>query len=220
MDKLISGISRFQKDVFPQREELFRELANGQSPEALFITCSDSRVDPNLITQSNPGDLFICRDAGNIVPPHSLHTGGMTASIEYAVALLNVEHIVICGHTDCGAMKGALNPEAIKELPHVCEWLGHSKAALQIVRDNYGHLAEAERLQRMIEQNVIVQLQHIRTHPCVASRLEAKTIHLHGWVYDISTGTFKTYNEASQSFEPMLMEQELQSLHRNNAERG
>lgn len=214
MDKLINGISRFQKNVFPGREELFRELANAQSPEALFITCSDSRIDPNLITQSDPGDLFICRNAGNIVPPHSLHTGGMTASIEYAVAILKVQHIVICGHTDCGAMKGALNPEAIKDLTHVCEWLGHSKAALQTVRENYKHLSEAECLQRMIEQNVMVQLQHIRTHPCVAARLEAKKIQLHGWVYDIPTGSFKTYNEDSNSFEPMLMDQELQSLHR------
>jgi carbonic anhydrase len=217
MDKLFSGISRFQKDVFPQQQKLFSELANGQWPEALFITCSDSRIDPNLITQSEPGDLFICRNAGNIVPPHSPHTGGMTASIEYAVAVLNVKHIVICGHTDCGAMKGALNLDAIKHLPHVCEWLGHSKAAQQIVNDNYSELDGEERLQRMIELNVYVQMQNIRTHPWVASRLEAGQIALHGWVYDIPAGGFKAYNDETKAFEPMRMEEEIKSLRSKNS---
>lgn len=212
VDKIIEGISRFQSDVYPEQEKLFRELANTQSPDVLFITCSDSRIDPNLITQTNPGDLFICRNAGNIVPPHDLHTGGMTASIEYAVGVLNVRHIVICGHTDCGAMKGALHPEALKKLPHVSNWLSHCAAACQTIKDNHSHLDDHAKLQMMIEQNVLLQLQHIRTHPYVASHLDAGTLTLHGWVYDIESGGFKTYNEASKTFEPMLMEQERQSL--------
>lgn len=212
MDKLMGGIARFKNDIFPKRKELFAELATGQEPEALFITCSDSRIDPNLITQTDPGDLFICRNAGNIVPPHSLHTGGMTASIEYAVAVLGIKHIVICGHTDCGAMKGALNPDSVKELPHVAQWLGHCNAALKTVKDNYPELDEAEQLQRMIEQNVLVQLQHIRTHPSVAARLEANQIMLHGWVYDIGAGGFKAYDEKTKTFEPLLMADEIKAI--------
>lgn len=205
MQQLIKGASYFKNKVFPDKEALFSELANGQSPEALFITCSDSRIDPNLITQSEPGDLFICRNAGNIVPPHTKHTGGMTASIEYAVEVLAIRHIVICGHMDCGAMKGALNPELIKNLPHVSQWLGYSREALQTV-DATQNLNEEGRLQCMVEQNVLVQLQHLRTHPCVASRLAEKKIELYAWVFDISKGTFTAYNEATKNFESLLEE--------------
>lgn len=215
MDKLIKGASRFKKEIYPGQEQLFKELANGQSPEALFITCSDSRINPHLITQTDPGDLFIFRNAGNIVPPHSLHTGGTTASIEYAVMVLGVPHIVICGHTDCGAMKGALNKDAVKDLPHVHEWLGHCDAALCIVRENYGHLNEEDRLQRMIMQNVLIQMQHIRTHPSVATRLEAGKIQIHGWVYDIPSGTITVYNDASKTFEPLTDNQDAEALLRS-----
>lgn len=211
MDKLLEGIARFKKDIYPEKKALFKELANGQSPETLFITCSDSRIDPNLITQTEPGDLFICRNAGNIVPPHTNHTGGVTASIEYAVAVLGVEHVIICGHTDCGAMRGALNPDAVKELPHVCEWLGHSDAALRTVKNNYGDCSADEQLMHMIEQNVLVQLQNVRTHPWVAAQLQAGKLTLHGWVYDISKGAFTAYSEKTNRFEP-LMEQEREAV--------
>ena len=125
MDHVISGVAKFQNEVYPDKKATFQKLANGQNPEVLFITCSDSRIDPNLVTQTDPGELFICRNAGNIVPPHSNETGGMTASIEFAVAALGVEHIVLCGHTDCGAMKGAINPEGLSSLHRVKEWLDH-----------------------------------------------------------------------------------------------
>lgn len=212
VDKIIEGITRFQNEIFPSQEKLFRELANSQSPDVLFITCSDSRIDPNLITQTNPGDLFICRNAGNIVPPHANYTGGMTASIEYAVAVLNVSHIVICGHTDCGAMKGVLKPEALKNLPHVSEWLAHCNAARLTVQENHPHLDEAGTLQALIEQNVVSQMDNIRTHPYVAARLSAGRVQLHGWVYDIEKGAFKTYNHATNRFEPLLMEQERKAI--------
>jgi carbonic anhydrase len=212
VDKIIEGISRFQNDVYPDQQKLFQDLATTQSPDVLFITCSDSRIDPNLITQTNPGDLFICRNAGNIVPPNSNITGGTTASIEYAVAALGVRHIVICGHTDCGAMKGALNPAALSELPHVSAWLSHSAAACRTVQENYGDLKDDDKLQKLIEENVLAQMQHIRTHPYVASRMHAGKVELHGWVYDIKSGGFKVYNAKSGKFEEMLMEQERQSL--------
>lgn len=212
VDKIIEGISRFQNDIYPSQAKLFRELASAQSPDVFFITCCDSRIDPNLITQTNPGELFIFRNIGNIVPPHSLHTGSVTAAIEYAVGVLNVSHIVICGHTDCGAMKGALNPGALNELPHVSEWLSHCDAACRTVKENHAELDDAAKLQLLIEQNVVMQLQHIRTHPYVAARLEAKRLSLHGWVYDIETGNFKTYNASAHQFERLQMEQERKAI--------
>ena len=124
MPQFAAGVVRFQNTVYPEKQELFERLSEGQSPEALFITCSDSRIETAMITQTEPGELFICRNAGNIVPPHTNHTGGMTASIEFSVSVLNVPHIVVCGHTECGAMKGAMNPEGLDGLPHVREWLG------------------------------------------------------------------------------------------------
>lgn len=203
MDKIIEGVSHFQSKVYPKHQELFHRLTEGQAPETLLITCADSRIDPNLITQSNPGELFICRNAGNIVPPHSLHTGGTTASIEYAVGALGVGHVIVCGHTDCGAMKGALNQDGLAEFPHVCEWLKHSDAAVRTVKDNYSELPEHEKLERLIEQNVLVQLQHLRTHPYVASRMNAGKIVLHGWVYHIGSGEVTAYNEHTGCFEPL-----------------
>lgn len=202
MQKVISGIARFKSSSFEERRKLFADLANGQSPELLFITCSDSRIDPNMVTQAEPGDLFIIRNAGNIVPPHTKSAGGNTASIEFAVAALGVEHIVVCGHTDCGAMKGALNPAALEGLPHVQEWLDHSRAAVEIVRARHGQ-ATSEELSHVTEENVLLQLQHLKTHPAVASRLGTGQIELHGWVYDIKHGTVNAYDEEKKSFVPV-----------------
>ena len=153
-----------------------------------------------MITQTDPGELFICRNAGNIVPPHTSHTGGMTASIEFAVSALKVPHIVICGHTECGAMKGAMNPEGLEGLPHVKEWLGYSRAAVAIVDETGADLDEDARIKLLLEQNVILQLQHLKTHPSVAARLAKGDLQLHGWVYDIKTGDVSAYDEATNSF--------------------
>ena len=203
MPSFAAGVIRFQNEVYPQKKELFEKLSQGQSPEALFITCSDSRIETAMITQTDPGELFICRNAGNIVPPHMMHTGGMTASIEFAVAALKVPHIVVCGHTECGAMKGAMSPEGLESLPHVREWLGYSKAAVDVVDQLAGDKSDDERMQLLLEQNVILQLQHLRTHPSVAARLAAGDLCLHGWVYDIKTGDVAAYDESSNSFEPV-----------------
>jgi len=119
MPHFVEGVVRFQQEIFPEKRELFEKLSLGQSPEVLFITCSDSRIATGMITQTDPGELFICRNAGNIVPPHTNHSGAMTASIEYAVGALKVPHIVVCGHSGCGAMVGAMHPESLDELPHV-----------------------------------------------------------------------------------------------------
>ena len=202
MPHFAAGVIRFQNEVFPKKKELFEKLSEGQEPEALFITCSDSRIETAMITQTDPGELFICRNAGNIVPPHTNHTGGMTASVEFAVAALRVPHIVICGHTECGAMKGAMNPEGTDGLPHVKEWLGYSKAAVAIV-DELRPEGDEERMQMLLEQNVILQLQHLRTHPSVAARIAKGDLKLHGWVYDIKTGDVIAYNEDTGGFEPV-----------------
>lgn len=199
MDKLISGVLEFQAGSYAERKALYADLANGQSPDVLFITCADSRIDPNLITQTEPGELFVCRNAGNIVPPHSHHACGETASLEYAVAVLGVSDIVICGHSDCGAMKGALNPDALQDLPHVCDWIEHSRAAVETVRATAGK-AGIEELAAVTEQNVLLQLQHLKTHPVVASRLASGDLTLHGWIYDIESGDVQAYDEASGAF--------------------
>jgi len=202
MEQVVAGVVSFREEVFPKHRELFAELANGQRPEALFITCADSRIDPNLVTQTRPGDLFIIRNAGNIVPPYGRPAGGVTASIEYAVALLNVGHIVVCGHTHCGAMTGALNPESLESLTHVKDWLEHARAAIEVVRARRGN-AGPEHLRETIEQNVLVQLQHLRTHPVVAAGLAAGRLQLHGWVYELETGDVFCWDEASQQYRPL-----------------
>lgn len=202
MDKLISGVAKFQEKAFVDHKELFESLANSQEPEVLFITCADSRIDPSLITQTLPGDLFICRNAGNIVPPHSNATGGMTASIEFAVAVLGVKHIVVCGHTGCGAMKGALNPDTLKTLPHVSNWLSHCAAAQARVKGRHKTVTD-EHLLEMTEENVILQLKHLETHPCVAEKMATGSIELHGWVYGIADGTVTTYDSQQQIFKPI-----------------
>jgi len=204
MDKIVKGVIDFRNHVYPEHKDLFGTLANGQSPETLFITCSDSRIDPNLMTGSVPGDLFICRNAGNIVPPHSNETGGMTASIEYAVAVLGVRHIIICGHTNCGAITGALNLNKLEGLPHVKEWLGHCRSAMEIVRERNGipgnQCLGHEHLNEAIEENVLQQVQHIRTHPVVAAKMATGKVQVHGWIYDIESGQIRCCNQNSTTF--------------------
>lgn len=202
MQKLVSGIVKFQQTLFEHHRELFAELANQQNPEVLFITCSDSRIDPNLIMQTQPGDLFICRNAGNIVPPHAPTTGGVTASIEYAVAVLGVKHIVVCGHTDCGAMKGAMYPDTVKHLRHVSNWLSHCAPALARVAARNETVTHAQLLE-LTEENVILQLQHLATHPEVASRIASGKVLLHGWVYDIEFGEIHCYEQNTGEFVPV-----------------
>jgi carbonic anhydrase len=201
--KFAAGVVRFQRDVYPGMKSLFETLSKGQSPEALFITCSDSRIELGTLTQAEPGDLFVVRNAGNIVPPHSNSTGATTAAIEFAVGALKVPHIVICGHTDCGAMKGAMAPEKLDALPHVRDWLGYSRAAVEIVAAIGADLDDHDRMLLLLEQNVILQLNHLKTHPAVAVALATGTLQLHGWVYDIKDGEVYAYDDAANDFKPV-----------------
>ena len=205
MEKLVSGILKFQEEQFQQQKALFKTLSKGQNPEVLFITCSDSRIDPCLITQTKPGDLFIARNAGNLVPPHySQATTDMDASIEFAMEVLKVRHIVICGHTDCGAMKGAMNPESVKHLHHVSNWLANAAAAAAKVKARYkGEELNHEQLLELIQENVVQQLKHLETHPAVAAAQGTNSVLLHGWVYDIGHGSIYCYEHASRSWVPV-----------------
>jgi len=203
MDRIAAGVARFQSEAFPQRKALFKKLAEGQAPQALFITCSDSRIDPNLLTQTEPGELFICRNAGNIVPPYTNHTGAMTASIEYAVGALKAPDIIICGHMGCGAMQGVMAPETLAEFPHVREWLNYSRAASLVVREKNPELTGEARLNAIVKENVIIQIAHLKTHPFVAARLSVGKTRIHGWVYDIETGGVLAYDERAGEFIPV-----------------
>jgi carbonic anhydrase len=197
MKRLIDGALRFQGEVYHEHRDLFRELAAGQQPEALLITCSDSRVAPDLIVQAKPGDVFVCRNAGNIAPPYSDVTGGVTATIEYAVSVLDVRHIIVCGHSDCGAMKALLHPEKLQGMPAVRSWLRNAARAEVVVRENLPDLDEKARIDALVEENVLAQLDNLRTHPCVASRLRAGALTLHGWVYDIESGQIRVSTNQS-----------------------
>jgi carbonic anhydrase len=197
VEKFLGGISHFQKHVYPKHQDLFERLALGQRPEALFITCADSRIDPSLLTQTKPGELFICRVIGNIVPPYPESIGGVSATIEYAVGVLEVPMVIICGHTDCGVMKGALNPEALERFPNVTDWLRYAA-----VEDRESD-PSPEFVLAFVERNVAAQLKNLRTHPAVAARLEEGDLALHGWVYHIGPGRVTAYDEASGKFQPL-----------------
>jgi carbonic anhydrase len=204
MQKLVEGLHQFQQNIFSAQKKLFERLVDGQHPLALFITCSDSRIDPNLLTQTAPGELFILRNAGNIVPPYGAVVGGEAATIEYAVSVLDVRDIVVCGHSHCGAMAGLLNPDAIGKLPAVKSWLDHAEATHRIIDENYTHIEDSTaRLTATVEENVLVQLENLRTHPSVAAALARRDITLHGWVYKFETGQVFTYSPLSGQFESL-----------------
>lgn len=201
MERLLAGVVRFQQEVFPSGRELFAGLAHEQHPRALFITCSDSRVLPNLITQTEPGELFIARVMGGIVPAHGA-PGGVSATIEYAVAVLEVRHVIVCGHSDCGALRVLLDPTRVAHLPSVAEWLVHGEAARRIVLENHGDAAPEEQAALLSRYHVASQLANLRTHPAVASRVAAGRLAVHGWYYDIAEGEIGVLDEASGTFTP------------------
>ena len=203
MQKLIEGIHHFQSNLLSPQRELFERLADGQHPDALFITCSDSRINPNLITQTQPGELFILRNAGNIIPPHGAANGGEGATIEFAVAGLGVQDIIVCGHSHCGAMNGLLHPESLKDLPAMTAWLSHAEATRRIMREKYFDRMGAAQLTTAVEENVLVQLENLRTHPAVAARLARGKLKLHGWVYKIESGKVFAYDPQQGQFVPV-----------------
>lgn len=203
MLKLVEGVHAFQKDIFAGQKELFARLARGQSPTTLFITCSDSRISPNLLTQTAPGELFILRNAGNLVPSWSDAGGAEAAAIEFALVGLGVQEIVICGHSHCGAVKGLLNPASLEQMPSVRTWLKHAESTRRVVLENYPQLEGEDLLNVAIQENVLGQIEHLRTHPAVASRLAAGKVRLHGWVYKLETGEVFAFEPDKRQFLPL-----------------
>lgn len=184
MHDLIEGVAQFRRDVYPAKAELFAHLATTHRPRTLFISCSDARVVPELITQSEPGELFVIRTAGNLVPAHTPGSDGVAASIEYAVAVLGVSEIVVCGHSACGAMTALAEGHDLSGAPAVAGWLRHADASL--ARAGAGQ--DPYRVDALVRENVRAQLANLATHPPVARALAAGSVTLRGWVYDIPAG--------------------------------
>ena len=211
LDRLKEGYRRFRTEIYPAQVETFRAaVSRPQAPHALIITCADSRIDAETITGSGVGDLFVTRNIGNLVPAYGEMLGGVSAVIEYAVCALKVKHIVICGHTDCGAMKALLSPVSTESMPTVKAWLNNAAAALSVTtslaspEESQDHL-----LHRLTEENVVLQLQHLRTHPSVAGALARNELTLSGWVYDIGAGEIRISEDGSRNFHAVSLYEEI-----------
>jgi carbonic anhydrase len=199
---LIQGLNAFHSDYFTTNRALFERLSTGQTPEVLFITCSDSRIDPCLITQSQPGELFVMRNVGNIIPSYGAASSAEAAGVEYAVTGVGVRDIIVCGHSHCGAMKGLLQIGTLSEqMPLVYDWLKrHGEATRRLVLDNYAHVEPEPLLKIAIEQNVLTQIENLETYPVVRSKLHSGQLNLHAWMYEIETGKVFAYDAGLRQF--------------------
>ncbi|MBO6037923.1 MAG: carbonic anhydrase [Acetobacter sp.] len=198
---LLHGVEYFNTHVFPEKEGLFSRLSDAQNPKILFIACADSRITPSLITQTEPGDLFILRNIGNLVPAYGEMLGGVSSAIEYAVIGLDVSIIIICGHSDCGAMKALLDPQEshLDSMPTVRSWLRNAEAARAVTLGTFKAEDSGPAMVRCLsEQNVLLQLAHLRTHPAVAAGLASNTLFLQGWFYDIGKGEISILDEQTR----------------------
>jgi carbonic anhydrase len=200
MERLIEGHRRFLAEAFPARRDQFHLLAEGQQPETLFVTCADSRIVPDLILQSQPGDLFICRNAGNVIPRAGEPAGGVSATIEYAVEVLRVRHVIVCGHSDCGVIRALMNPERLTGLNSVKDWLQHVEPAWAYVDEVERNAGELTRHTALTHANVLVQLDNLRTHDYIRRALAEARLQVHGWYYDILSGRIERYDEARGRF--------------------
>ena len=199
---LRAGVHHFRTVTFPEQRELYEKLAEKQRPHTLFLTCGDSRIDPSALLNTSPGEIFVERTPGNVVPIYSDDVAvGVSASIEYSVAQLKVKYLVICGHSACGAMKGLLHPEKLHALPATARWLHYAKPALEQLQRDGAHLGASQQLKRLSQLNVIHQLEHLHTHPVIEARTKQGTLSLHGWYYEIHTGKVEVYNPRTTRFE-------------------
>jgi carbonic anhydrase len=203
MKKLIKGLREFQTNYVSTHRELLEQLSHGQKPRFLFITCSDSRIDPNLITQTDIGELFIIRNAGNIIPPYGAANGGEGASVEYAVNALGINQIIVCGHSHCGAMKGLLKLNQLQEdMPLVYDWLRHTEATRRLLKENYGDYSGDELLEIAIAENVLTQIENLKTYPVVRSRIFKGDLKIYGWIYHLETGEVLAYDPETHAYMP------------------
>jgi carbonic anhydrase len=203
LERLLTGVRRFREEEFPSRRELYAQITrDGQKPHTLFITCADSRLDPELLTGSGPGDIFVSRNIGNVVPAYGGMLGGVSAVIEYAVSALEVSQVVVCGHSDCGAMKSLLRPESLDKLPTVKRWLTSAEAAISVTDAICTRENGPKFLSRLVQQNVLLQISHLKTHPSVAGQMARGRLQIRGWVFDVSSGEVAMCGENGQ-FEPV-----------------
>jgi carbonic anhydrase len=201
MKELIKGLREFKTNYVSTHWDLLEQLAHGQKPRVLFITCSDSRIDPSLITQADLGEIFVIRNAGNIIPPYGAANGGEGATVEYAIHALGIEQIVVCGHSHCGAMKGLLQLGKLEEeMPLVYSWLRHTEATRRLVKESYNHLDKEQMLEVMIAENVITQIENLQTYPVVHSRLYQGKLRIYGWIYMIESGEVLAYDPETHSY--------------------
>jgi carbonic anhydrase len=199
--KIVQGVAKFQREVYPAKRPLFERLKHGQQPIAMFFTCADSRILPALLMQSQPGEIFIERTPGNIAPKYSDHVGGVTASVEFAVMALHVPLIIVCGHTDCGVVKALLEPEQAAGMPALQSWMRHSQPSRERLLREHRDAPTEEKLRLLTQYNVLTQLENLQTHPAVAAALSRGELLLQGWVYDIATGCVWSADAASGRFE-------------------
>jgi carbonic anhydrase len=206
LEELKAGIRRFQTQIYPRHEEQYkRVMSEPQRPHALIITCADSRIHPEVLTQAAPGEVFVTRNIGNLVPAYGEMLGGVSAVLEFAVYALQVRHIAVCGHSECGAMKGLLEPESLEPMPIVTSWLTNAAAALVEAREMQRKRLEAgedpgDLLPLVTERNVLLQMRHVRTHPSVAEALASGQLTISGWVYDIAQGSVRICRDGSEEF--------------------
>ncbi|MDW5267807.1 MULTISPECIES: carbonic anhydrase [Acidobacteriaceae] len=205
LEQLKAGVRRFQATVYPEQAEMYRKAVSvPQEPHTLFVACADSRIEPETITQTKPGEMFVLRNIGNLIPAYGEMMGGVSAVVEYAVSLLKVKHVVVCGHADCGAMKGLLNPDSVTTMPAVKNWLKNAATAMSVAEALGARDEAPETLMRSVtEQNVLLQIQHLRTHPSVAAAIAREELTISGWVYEIGTGQVRISEDGAKSFVPV-----------------
>ena len=199
--RILKGVSNFQKEVYPAQRAMFERLKRGQEPIAFFITCEDSRVLPNLITQTGPGEIFTERNPGNLVPHYGDFVGGVSAGVEYAMLVLKVPLVIICGHTDCGVMKALLHPEQAYGMPGLQQWMRHASEAQHRIMRDHASADNEEKLRLLTECNVLTQIENLKSHPSVHSRFINREVDIRGWVYDIGDGSIWMADPESGQFE-------------------
>ena len=203
MKKLIRGLDKFRQTYVSNHQELFEQLSHGQNPRVLFVTCSDSRVAPNLITDTDVGDLFVIRNAGNIIPPYGAANGGEGGTIEYAISALGIEQVVVCGHSNCGAMKGLLKLNKLqKDMPLVYDWLKHAESTRRLVTENYPHYKGKDLMEMLVAENVLIQIENLKTYPVVRAKLHQGRLKIYAWIYNIETGNVLAYDARTHTYVP------------------
>ncbi len=214
-EQLLSGTVDFHNRVYQKNKELFDTLAHGQHPKSLFITCSDSRIDPSLITQSHPGNIFYLRNIGNIIPQYGSNECSEGAVIEYAIKVLGVKDIIVCGHSQCGAMKALTSASVAEKLPMVKHWLDADASLAKLLKQKYKNLHGQQLENAATEENVLLQLEHLKTYPCVEDALEHGTVKLHAWIYALESCAVFSYSPASDQFLPIEYKQQLAHVKRS-----